>query len=196
MQKAREALKKKQLAAASLPVELQVKDMTHARSSEVISFAISHLKSGGTYAELRSKLGCGPAYSDKRWRVVRDILCEAIIPDSEEEALKASQTVGNYLKCQLEELVQEIDDEIKSLGNREVDTKVRPNYYKLKMDGIKALLDENQESLSSYFDMKKVKANERKTQGVSIVVNNNYHIARPGDNAKVVEEAEEIKEIE
>ena len=57
-------------------------------------------------------------------------------------------------------------------------------YYKLKLDSIKAMLDENTDSLSSYFDMKKVKANERKTQGVSIVVNNNYHIARPWDNIK------------
>ena len=188
--KARKVLREKQQAAASVPVTIQVKDIRHARSPEVIDFAINHLKSGGTYAELRSKLGCGPAYSDRRWRVVRDILCEAIIPKSEEDALKASQTIGNYLKCQLEELVEEIDNEIKALGRGEMATKVRHNYYKLKMDGIKALLDENQESLSSYFDMKKVKANERKTQGVSITVNNNYHIARPGDNAKVIEDVD------
>lgn len=188
IEEARAVYKETREKAASLPVELKVKDMAHARSPEVISFAISHLKSGGTYAELRSKLGCGPAYSDKRWRVVRDILCEAIIPDSEEDALKASQTVGNYLKCQLEELVTEIDTELKDMGSSKEEIKVRHNYYKLKLDGIKALMDDNQESLASFYSMKKLKANERKTQGVSIVVNNNYHIARPGDNAKVVEE--------
>jgi hypothetical protein len=83
-------------------ISLQVRDVAHARSEEVLQFCVDELKDGTTYNDLRLKLGLGPASRDHRWREIREILVEMILPDSEEEALKADAGLSGFMLNKLE----------------------------------------------------------------------------------------------
>lgn len=165
---------------SNLPVEIQVKDAKHARSAEVVSFARKHLVDGGTWEELRYRLGLGPAWSDHRWRIVRSCVVDALLPANEEEALKASESERRFLVSKLEEFVAELEDRMGSLRGG----KGESNYWKIRLEALKLQLDEASKSFENYASMKKVKQADSKTQGVSIIVQNNYHMARPGDTKR------------
>jgi hypothetical protein len=177
---AREVLKEKQQALAKIDVELQVTDAKHARSEGVVSFCREHLIKGGTWEELRRKLGLGPAWQDSRWRMVRATVVDCLLPSTEEEALKASQQERSFLVSKLEEFVSEIENRMQHMRGG----KDEHQYWKLKLEALKLQLEEATKTFDNYVNMKKVKTLDSKTQGVSIIVQNNYHMARPGETKR------------
>ena len=79
----------------NLPVVLQVRDIHHARSAEVLAFCLDHLGAGGTWTDLRRKLGLG--YGDLRWKLIRERAVEGLLPVNEDEAIKAVGSKRSYL---------------------------------------------------------------------------------------------------
>lgn len=185
-QKSLDSRKKHQAELALVKVDLQVRDADHARSPEVIDYCVKFLSKGGTWDVLRRKLGVGAANSDNRWRVIRGQVCETFIPKSEEEALLAQANTREFLLQKLEGFVEEVESTISNLPDGEEGLKALPAMMKLKLETLKAFFDENERSFKAYTELKKIKTLEKKNQGGSIIINNNYHMNRPGQNAKDV----------
>lgn len=183
---ARDAQIKRQAELGAIPVELQVRDNDHARSEEVVKFAIEHLSTGGSWEELRRKLGLGPAGQDRRWRTVRAVVSETLVPKSEEEALAAQANLRSYLLDKIHNFIGDVESMISHIPNTEEDRKTTAQFMKLRLDGIKTLLEENKNSFDAYVDLRKAKSMDRHTQGPSIVIQNNFHVARPGQTPRDV----------
>lgn len=178
--------KRRQDELSMIKVELQVRDADHARSAEVIEFCVKHLSEGRGWDELRRRLGVGAANSDNRWRVIRGQVCETFIPKSEEEALLAQANTREFLLEKINGYVEGVEHVIKNLPKTEEGLSALPALMKLQLEGFKALLDENERSFKAYTDIKKIKSQESRTQGSSIIIQNNYHMNRPGQSAKDV----------
>lgn len=163
------------------PVELQVRDSNHALSPEVVDFSIQHLVSGGTWGELRRKLGLGPAYADRRWRALRHMILEQALPKDEDEALKAKYATNQYLLGKLEKYVEEIEDRIKARINDDNEH----HFLKIKLDSLKMMFERNEIDFEHYLEMKKLKNVDKRSQGISIVFQNITKINRPGDSIDV-----------
>ena len=186
--------------ADAVPVELQVTDVRHARSAEVLSFCLSHLGAGGTWGSLRSKLGLGPG--DIRWRLIRERAIEGLLPVNEEEAIKAVGSQRSFLVDKLEIMLEDLEGRINMMSKAEMT--FDHHFWKLKLEAMKLLLEENSKQLSDHLDVKKAKAADRHALGVSIVVQNSFYIPRPGDGGDRItdvvpiinELAEKTKELE
>lgn len=173
-------LAEKQAFLDSVGVELQVKDIAHTRTPEVMDFCVRHLSSGGTWGELRRKLGLGPAYADRRWRALRSAIVEVALPKDEDDALKAKYATNQYLMSKLEAFFDELETKIKA---REGDDNEH-HFIKLKLESLKMMFERNEIDFEHYLEMRRVKTGERRNQGVSIVFQNIVKVPRPGDSTE------------
>jgi hypothetical protein len=187
LQRARELQLQEFKRLETIPVELQVRDIDHAKSPEVIQFALAHLSTGGTWNELRRKLGLGPSHLDKKWRVIRHLVTEGLLPENEEEALQAQASMRTYLLSKIEDFLGDVESKLLAAG----DAKSDHHFMKLRLESLKVLLEENKESFNAYVLAKKLKHQEKTRRGVSILVQNNYHIARPGQDAQALKDVTE-----
>lgn len=162
----------------AIPVELQVRDTTHARSAEVQDFAVKHLSQGGTWEELRRKFGLGHSGVDRRWRVVRETVVDAFIPETEEEALRAQVSHRSYLLSKIETFIEEIEAKL-MVDSSSLGSETMHHFMKMRLDGLKVLLEENNREFESFLNVRKLRAKEKQNRGVSIVVQNNFAIPRP-----------------
>ena len=188
LSRARAELARQKDELATVEVQLQVRDLAHAKSPEVISFATDHLVRGGTWAELRRLLGLGPSHLDKRWRAIREIVTGGLIPQSEDEALQAQGSMRNYLLGKLEDFMGDIEGIMLTMTDDKLDRGVMPAYMKIKLDALKALLEENNKSYENWLELHKARKADLKTQGPSIIIQNNYHIPRPGDTPREIQD--------
>lgn len=179
-----------------IEVELQVGDGDHYRSEEVLTFSVNHLRQGGTWAALRRKLGLGPASVDYRWRKIRNLVVNHLIPKSEMEALENEVTNRAILEQKLDEIIENIDSHMSVLGMDKVDKMVMPTYIRMKIDALKMRLDSNNRSLDAYLAIKKLQEGEKKNQGPSLVIQNLYMTPRPGDDLKMRQVVEISKELD
>lgn len=161
-------------------VVLQVQDVAHARSSEVLSFCLSHLGAGGTWSSLRHKLGLGPA--DVRWRLIRERAVEGLLPVNEDEAIKAVGSQRAFLVQKLETMLETVEGRMELFSAKQGVTSIDRDYWKIKTEIMKLLLEENSKNLGDHLELKKAKAMEKGNQGTSIIVQNAYYIPRPGDS--------------
>jgi hypothetical protein len=172
-------------ALSQIPVMLQVRDSAHARSEEVIRFTIGKLREGHTWTEVRKMLGLGNAAIDRRWRLIKEIICSSVMPENEEEALKASYSLVNYTLDNVEKFLDRVQERsLESLG-----TKNEPDMLKLELEAMKLQLEVAQNKFEHYMKMKEISKKDQRGTGASIVVQNNYYIPRPGDK---LEEARNI----
>lgn len=185
--RAREIREKKLQALTAIKVELQVVDAEHAKSTEVVQFAIDHLACGGTWAELRAKLGLGPSHIDRRWRELRSAVCDGLAPKTEEEALKAQADGREFYVHKVDELIEDLDAMMETVPDDDEGRKLFPSFMKLKLESLKVQLEENAKSFAAFVELRKVRELDKKTQGTSFIIQNNYHIARPGQSPKDVE---------
>lgn len=176
------ANKKRQemLLADKCEVELQVLDVAHARSSEVLGFCLAHLGSGGTWSSLRHKLGLGP--SDIRWRLIRERAIEGLLPVNEEEALKAVGSQRTFLVQKLELMLETLEARMELFSGKQATSSIDRDFWKIKTEIMKLLLEENSKNLNDHIEIKRVKAQEKANLGASIIVQNQYYIPRPGDH--------------
>jgi hypothetical protein len=184
----RERLEEYRERIKNIPVEMFVKDVAHAKSPEVINYAIIRLSAGDTWAELRAKLGLGSSASDPRWRVLRTLLVDGLMPATEEEALKAQISTRQFLLSKLEEQLDEVEMRIQIHGTDKLDKVTEHQFWKLRLETIKLLLEENNQAFESFIEMKKLKSLASKTGGSVINVINKFHIPRPGDNLKALKD--------
>jgi hypothetical protein len=182
---------------SSLPikVELQVVDMKHAESEEVLQYCLKELEQGTTYNDLRLKLGLGPASIDRRWRAIREILIEMILPADEEEALRTDAGLSGYMIARVEEYIKKIQD--RAEANRGEDTEAQ--FLKLELDSIKLLMEKYSKRTDHFLKMKDIQKKEKRTTGTTIIFNNLHQVRRPGENvlaeaAKLVSKVREIDE--
>jgi hypothetical protein len=187
--KARQKFQEQQEQLNQIPVELQVKDMEHALSNEVVNFCISHLSAGGRWDELRRKLGLGHAHKDWRWRRLREVLANGLIPKSEEEALKAQADRRAFLVSKLEEFENDVEAVLQTYANKFGDGIALQNMLRLKLEVIKTQLAENEKEFNAYVSMKKVKSDDKKNRGPSIIIQQNFNIPRPGDKVEEIDVA-------
>jgi hypothetical protein len=187
-EQAKEARIARQVELQLIQVELQVKDTEHAKSPEVIAFCVQYLVAGVHWEVLRRKLGLGPAHSDPRWRTVRKAVNENLLPKSDEEALLAQSNVRGYLLDKIGDYIDDVEAMIAHTPNSEEGLKLLPQFMKLRLDGLKTLLEENKISFDAYVAIKKAKALDLSTQGASVIIQNNFHINRPGSTPREVVE--------
>lgn len=179
----RQRLAEKRKALELLPVEFQVVDMNHAKSPEVMDYCVRHLSSGGTWAELRKKLGLGPSYADRRWRYIRQAILEVAIPLDEQEALQAKYATNQYLLSKLDKFMEEIEDRIVMREGEDNEH----HFVKLKLESLKMMFERNEIDFDHYIEMRRLKTAESKSQGVSIIFKNVVQIPRPGENLTEVD---------
>lgn len=173
--------KKKELMEADrCDVELQVLDVAHARSSEVLGFCLAHLGKGGTWSSLRHKLGLG--LGDIRWRLIRERAVEGLLPVNEDEAIKAVGSQRTFLVQKLEHMLETLEARMELFTAKQGAFAQDKDFWKLKTEIMKLLLEENSKNLMDHLEVKKAKALDKTNQGVSIVVQNAYYIPRPGDD--------------
>ncbi len=181
--------------AKEVAVKLQVKDMRHARSEEVLAFCLEELKSGTTYNDLRLMLGLGPASIDRRWRRIREILVELILPDTEEEALRADAGMSGYLIHQAEKFMKKVQARAQANAGEETEAQ----FMKLELDALKLIMEKYSKRTDHFLKMKDLQKKEKRTTGPTIIFNNLHRIARPGDldvtpgeAGKLIVEAEKV----
>jgi len=173
-------MKKKREAERSIAPVIQVRDVAHAKSEEVLQFCIKELTEGSTWNELRMKLGLGHAGVDGRWRVIKEILCSAVMPANEEEAVKAALSMSNYMQTQLEEFSHYIDERCRAVHG----SKNEDKFLKLKLETMKMQADEYSRRFEHYAKLHAMKKADRKQQGPSIIFQNNYFVPRPGQKVE------------
>jgi hypothetical protein len=177
----------------SVPIELQVRDIPHARSEEVLQYCLKELNAGTTYNDLRLKLGLGTAGRDRRWREIRTLLAELILPESEEEALKASHALSNFMIDKLEKFQARMAKRAEFLKGAENEAA----FLKLELDAMKLIMDKYDTQTLHYLKMKELQRKETRNQGQTIIFNNQFHVPRPGDQlqdaARLVVEARRLE---
>lgn len=186
LERARDGMRERNLRLSAIEVVLQVQNAKDARSPEVLEFSAQHLASGGTWEELRRKLGLGTSNIDHRWRAVREAVCNHLMPVSEEEALLAQANQRVFFVGKLESFIEDIEALLLTTPATDEGLKVIPNFMKLKLETFKIMLSENTKSFAAYVETKKVRQADKRTQGTSIIIQNNYHVNRPGDRPQDV----------
>ncbi len=177
----------------AIEVVLQVRDIKHARSEEVLQFCLKELEEGTTYNDLRLKLGLGPASIDKKWRRIREIIGELILPDSEEEALKADMGYSGAIMNRIEKFMKKVEERASYQGENE------HHFLKLELESMKILMEKANKRTEHFLKMKDIKTKETRSTGTTIVFNNAFPVARPGDTelaaaAKLVTELSELND--
>lgn len=185
---------KKEMLQTPVPVEFPVRDMEHAKSEEVLQYCLKELEGGTTYNELRLKLGLGPASVDRRWREIREILIELILPQDEEEALRTDAGLSGYMLSRIEQYIEKIQE--RALANRGEENEAA--FLKLELDSMKLLMEKYAKRTDQYLKMKDIQKKEKRTTGTTIIFNNLHSIRRPGqeleDAAKLVTEVRHLED--
>lgn len=161
-------------------VDLQVTDVRHARSAEVLAFCLSHLGAGGTWSSLRQRLGLKPG--DIRFRIIRERAVESLLPVNEDEAIKAVGSQRTYLVDKLEGMLEKLEARMDLLPEKTRSGFNDAAFWKIKTEIMKLLFEENSKNLMDHLEMKKAKAIDKMQAHGSIIVQNNYYIPRPGDS--------------
>lgn len=184
---------KKSMLTRAVPVELQVRDMEHAKSEEVLQFCLEKLEKGTTYNDLRLMLGLGPASVDRRWREIREILIEMILPADEEEALRTDAGLSGYMLSRIEQYIEKIQE--RALANRGEENEAA--FLKLELDSMKLLMEKYAKRTDQYLKWKDMQKKEKRTTGTTIIFNNLHAVRRPGQEleeaAQLVIEARKIE---
>lgn len=167
---------------AETEVVLQVVDRRHARSEEVLRFCLKELGDGTTYNALRMKLGLGSSSVDRRWRLIRRILSEMILPDSEEEALKADAAMSNYMLGRTERFMEQMKKRAELRQGQENEAQ----FLKLELDAMKLVMEKHSKQTEHYLKMKDLQKKEKGTRGPTIVFQNKFYVPRPGEVPKDV----------
>lgn len=158
-------------------LKLQVSDMAHAQSEEVLQFCMSELEKGTTYNDLRVMLGLGPAAHDERWRMIRELLVEMILPDSEEDALRTDAALSGFMLQRIEKFMTRVMARADDNKGEESE----PQFLKLELEAMKLLLEKYNKRTDHYLKMKDIQKKEKRTSGTTIIFNNLHAVARPGD---------------
>lgn len=177
IQIARKALGEYWQKLRDTPVELQVRDAEHCKSQEVMTFCINHLKVGRTWEELRFRLGLGPAHLDSRWRLLRKLIIDIALPEDETAALKLMYEKNEILIERVERFLLEIEERM--LGLTGDDIAEESKFYKVRLEALQTILQNNENKFQHYLNMKKLKVAEKQNRGVSIVFVTQSGIARP-----------------
>lgn len=181
--RAREVLAQRR--SSDVAVELQVRDHEHARSEEVLQYCLSELERGTTYNDLRLKLGLGPASIDRRWREIREILVELILPESEEEALRVDAGLSGFMIGRIESFMKKVEQRAASMAGEDSEAAL----LKLELDAMKLLMDKYSKRTDHFLKMKDIKSKEKRTTGTTIIFNNLHAVRRPGDNEPLADAA-------
>lgn len=178
--KAQKAITELRKQDNQVEVALQVRDMAHAKSEEVLKYCVDELQKGTTWNKLRRKLGLGHAGVDARWRTIKEILCSAVMPASEEEALQASLAMSNYMMTSIEDLIERIDERTRATEGKKEEAQM----LKVQLEAIKFQKEIYDKKFEHYAKLKELKMVDKKGQGQSIIFQNNYFVPRPGQNVQ------------
>lgn len=172
-------------------IEFPVRDMDHAKSEEVLQYCLRQLEQGTTYNDLRMKLGLGPASIDRRWREIREILIEMILPADEEEALRTDAGLSGYMIARVEQYILKIQQ--RAEANRGHDQEA--SFLKLELDSIKLLMEKYAKRTDQYLKMKDIQKKEKRTTGTTIIFNNLHAVRRPGDVSPLADAARLVTQV-
>jgi hypothetical protein len=200
-----EAYEKKNKELAEIKPLFELKTLDDVKQESVISYCLDRLKAGATYQELRRELGLGPSFQDKKWRKLREILVEYILPKTEEDALLQANEDASFWQRQLEGMVEQIDskiEEVQKIGRifdentgkwKLADSAMLSGLLKTKLDAIKTIIDTKKQSFTDFMEIQKLRKSEKGTRGVSITIVNN--IPRPERTVKseVIDIAKDAK---
>lgn len=168
-------------AEALIVPEIKVRDIEHARSEEVLAFCVKKLTEGSTWNELRRYLGLKPL--DKKWREIKEILCSAMMPENNEEALKDYYGKTNYAMIKLDELMEYTEVRMRSSVGEDSEH----HFMKLHLENLRFYLEAQQKKFEYFAKLTSMKIEDKKSHGGSIIFQNNYFVPRPGDNVKWVD---------
>lgn len=172
--------------------EMVVRDTDHAKSSEVIKWCVKELTQGTTWRQLRKKLGLGNSGVDRRWRIIRETICSVALPKTEEGALEAFYSEHSLAVGELEDFLEKVARQVDKADGR----KDEANMLKVQLETMKLRMEMSVKKFENYAKLVELKKNEKKAQGSSILVQNNYYIPRPGDNLEAKEVGPGVIEVE
>lgn len=187
----------------TIKVKCPVKDMKDATSDRVVSYSVTRLQEGCTYEELRRELGLGPASQDRKWRALRTMLCEYLLPKTEEEAMLQANSDAQFWMKKLEDMVDYLDERIKQCKEESqyfdedkqeymlAESSMLPTLLKTKADVVKSIVDHKKKFFGDFMEIQKLRKAEKSTHGKSVTIIN--YIPRPeqtirdvGEHAKQV----------
>lgn len=159
-----------------VPKVIEIKTISDACQPAVIEYSREFLINGGRWDELRRHLGLGPSNVDRRWRKLRQAVIESMLPKSREQALLGQASVRHFLLSEMDSFSNELEKVMPTISEKNLH-----HYYKMKFEALRAKLDENSREFDAFAQIENIKSKEKHNQGTSIIVQNNYHINRPGD---------------
>lgn len=180
--KSLESRKKQYELDMSEEVVFQVRDLRHARSTEVLDFCVQELSRGTTWRALRVKLGLGEYAHDNRWKTIRNRLTDCVLPKDEQEAVKALYNLQEYYLEKIDDLISHLDERIE--GSRGAKNEVE--FFNAKVKALQVAMERQERKIESFLRMRKLQLDDAKNQGPSIIFQNNFHIPRPGDKQELV----------
>lgn len=169
---------------ADVKVELPVETLKDCEREDVLQFCVEQLKTGTTYNELRKKLGLGPMHVDGRWRKIRRLLLDMVLPKDEEEALLAGYSSTQFMIRKMESYLTKLERrrQEKTFG----DEKDEALFWKLELDAMRTILEKQEARTLHYFKMKDLQKSEKGRRGSTIIFQNNFNVPRPGEVPKDV----------
>lgn len=168
----------------TMGVEFPVVSYKDCEREDVLKFCLDQLKAGVTYNELRMKVGLGPTHLDGRWRKLRRILSDMILPANEEEALLAGYSSTQYVIKKMEMYLEKLGERLQTAQNTADENEHQ--YWKLELEAMKAIIEKQEKRTDHYLKMKDLQKAEKGRRGSTIIFQNNYSIPRPGETPKDV----------
>ena len=162
---------------SEIEVVMKVNSVEEARTDKVLLFCVEQLKAGKTYNELRMMLGCRPASVDRIWREIRACLVEMVLPASEEEALQADAAHSSFMLRKMEEFLSKV--EVRSEEKRGAEDEHQ--FLKLELETMRQVMEKYNKRTEHFLKMKDIQKKEKRKTGTTIIFQNSFKVARPGD---------------
>jgi len=162
-----EGIRNRNLKLAELPVLKEIKSIEEVRDPELVVWCMDKLDRGMSMEELRRSLGLGVASVDRRWKELRRLVMDNMLPGSDDDSLIMVYTEQQAEIKRIEELIEEYDRELKSI----TDDKARASLLKTKLDAHIEILEQKQKKFDNYATLKKIRASSHtKNLGVQIII--------------------------
>lgn len=171
-----------QLVEAHKDVEVTfpILSLKDCAKEETLQFCLSELSAGTTYNDLRRKLGLGPMHLDGRWRKIRRLLSEMVLPKDEEDAVLAGYSSTQFAIKKMERFLHRLEKKLPGIEG----SKNEHHFWQLELDALRALIEKQETRTDHYLKMKELQKTEKGRRGATIIFQNNFAIPRPGEVPK------------
>jgi hypothetical protein len=160
---------------ATIDTVLEVRDLDHALSPEVLTYVNSQIVAGKSLSEIMRFLGLSGV--DPRWLAIRREIFKQAVPENEQEALLKAYEEQESLFAKLEEMLEEVQSKIDEHVRDENELRNQHQYYKYKLEILKQMADLRGKRFEQFMEIKHLANGSSKGLGVAIIIQTN--VPRP-----------------